>query len=104
MNVPLNSAPFYLIYIFSFCSLIEVNGSSISAMNDQHLGQLLKEAKQRGQHLELVVLRTPPSPNPGSGVLTSQEFEIFKEDLSLALMELETANQDKKKLQLEVDR
>lgn len=80
--------------------LIEVNGQLVARMEDEEIAKFLKKAKEQSGSLRLVVLREP---EPVKNLVTREEHESLKEDLSLALMELEATQQDNKDLSSEVE-
>ena len=78
---------------------MEVQGQNVTAMQDAEFSKLLRAATGK---LQLVVLRAAPS-QPITNHDTTEEIESMKEDLSLAMIELESVQQDNKDLSREID-
>ena len=76
-----------------------MNGRLVAKLEDDEIANFLKSAKEKNGPLQIVVLREQ---EPTKGQVSKEEFEQMKDDYSLAMMEVESLQQDNKDLNAEV--
>ena len=83
-----------------FHRFLEVDGEHVLNLTDCQLYKLLN-GKDSG--VKVVVLRAPVDRPSGNALMSDDDVESLREDLSLALMELESVQSENRQLTAELD-
>jgi len=89
-----------VVVIFVFFRFLEVDGECVLDLTDCQLYKLLNN-KDSG--VTVVILRAPVDEPAGNALISDDDIESVKEDLSLALMELESVQSENRQLTAELD-
>lgn len=87
--------------MFIFCRFLEIDGERVVSLTDRQLYKLLN-SKESG--VKVVILRTPVDWPASRASVFDDDAESLREDLSLALMELESVQSENRQLTAELDR
>ena len=83
------------------CRLIEVNGRNVYRLQEREVIHILQKAKDT---LVVVVLRDLDSVPMKEDEIKTEELESLRDNLSLAMLEVETTQQENKDLNGEMER